>query len=68
MGLTIYYKNYIKGYVRIIIPLFELINHDVTFKWTLKGQKAFDQLKQALISTPILVRPFFCKGLFMDVD
>jgi hypothetical protein len=62
IGLIGNCKNYIKGYTRIIIPLFELTKHDVTFEWTLEGQKAFDQLKQALISTPILARPYFCKG------
>ncbi len=68
LGLTGYYKNYINGYARIIIPLFELTKRDVTFEWTLEGQKAFDQLKQAFIFTPILARPYFCKGFFMDVD
>lgn len=68
LGLTGYYKNYIKGYARIIIPLFELTKRDVTFEWTLEGQKAFDKLKQAFIFTPILARPYFCKGFFMDMD
>jgi hypothetical protein len=45
IGLTIYSKNYIKGYVRIIVPLFDLTKCDVTFQWTLEGQKAFSQLK-----------------------
>jgi hypothetical protein len=31
LGLTSYYKNYVKIYARIFIPLFELTKCDVSF-------------------------------------
>ncbi len=41
IGLTNYSMNYIKRCVWITIPLFDLTKCDVTFQWTLDGQKAF---------------------------
>jgi hypothetical protein len=38
------------------------------FQWPLKCQKTFDQLKEALVSIPILVRLDFCKVFVLDVD
>jgi len=67
LGLTGYYMNYIKRYVRITVPLFDLTKCDVTFQWTQKGQKAFDQLKQALVFAPILTIFDFCKGFILDI-
>jgi hypothetical protein len=31
LGLTSYYRNYVKVYVRIVVPLFELTKCDVSF-------------------------------------
>jgi hypothetical protein len=28
-----YYKNYVKGYLRIAIPMFELTKKDFVFRW-----------------------------------
>jgi hypothetical protein len=33
LGLIGYYKNYVKRYLRIVIPLFELTKKDYVFKW-----------------------------------
>jgi hypothetical protein len=33
LGLIGYYKNYAKGYSKIIVPLFELTRKDVAFSW-----------------------------------
>ncbi len=32
LGLTNYYQNYIKGYAKIVYPLFELTRKDVNFR------------------------------------
>jgi hypothetical protein len=59
LGRTGYYHNYIKGYLKLAGPLFELTKKDVAFVWTQDFQRAFDALKKALIGAPILVRPNF---------
>jgi len=33
LGLIGYYMNYVKGYLRITIPLFELTKKYFVFKW-----------------------------------
>jgi hypothetical protein len=68
LGLTRYYHKYIKGYSRIAGPLFELTKKDVVFVWDQDCQRAFDDLKRALVEAPILVRPNFKEPFCLDVD
>jgi hypothetical protein len=68
LGLTGYYCKYIKGYSRIAGPLFELTKKDVVFVWNQDYQRAFDDLKRALLEAPILVRPNFKEPFCLDVD
>jgi hypothetical protein len=68
LGLTGYYCKYIKGYSRIPGPLFELIKKDVVFVWNQDCQRAFDDLKRALVEALILVRPNFKEPFCLDVD
>jgi hypothetical protein len=41
LGLIGYYQNYIRGYSRLVVPLFELTKRDVDFIWDLGCQQAF---------------------------
>ncbi len=68
LGLTGYYRKYIKGYSRIAGPLFELSKKDVVFGWNQDCQRAFDDLKRALMEASILVRPNFKEPFCLDVD
>jgi len=68
LGLTGYYRKYIRGYSRMASPLFELTKKDVAFVWNQNCQRAFDDLKRALVEAPILVRLDFKEPLYLDVD
>jgi hypothetical protein len=54
LGLIGCYHNYIKRYVIIVIPLFELTKKDVGFKWIFICQDAFETLKRALVEALIM--------------
>jgi hypothetical protein len=68
LGLIGYYKNYVKGYSCIAIPLFELTKKDFIFKWNLNYQKVFEIIKSTLVSALILVRPNFTRAFILDVN
>jgi hypothetical protein len=68
LGLTGYYRNYVRGYSRLAVPLFELTKRDVSFVWDLGCQRAFETLKSALVAAPVLTRPDFTKPFYLDVD
>jgi len=68
LGLTGYYRKYIRGYSRMASPLFELTKKDVAFVWNKNCQRAFDDLKRALVEALILVRPDFKEPFCLDVD
>jgi hypothetical protein len=68
LGLTGYYRRFIRGYAKLAGPLFELTKKDVDFIWNEDCQRAFGALKRALIGAPILVRPNFKESFLLDVD
>jgi hypothetical protein len=68
LGLTSYYRKYVKGYAHLATPLFELTKKDVDFVWNMGCQHAFQALRTALVRAPILRRPDFKKAFCLDVD
>jgi hypothetical protein len=68
LGLTRYYRKYVRGYARLTAPLFELTRKDVDFVWDMGCQQAFQALRAALVEAPILTRPDFKRALCLDVD
>ncbi len=68
LGLTRYYRNYVRGYARLAVPLFELTRKEVAFVWDSGCQNAFEALKGALVDAPVLIRPDFDKQFCLDVD
>jgi len=57
LGLTGYYRRFIKDFSKLASPLFGLLGKDVEFKWTNDCQGALDELKDKLVSAPILRGP-----------
>ncbi len=68
LGLTRYYRNFVQGHAKIVMPLFDLTKKDQSFLWTHAYQEVFDTFKLRLIKAPILVRPNFERSFIFDVD
>ena len=68
LGLTGYYRKYIKGYAEIAKPLTDLLSPGVEFKWTEQCRQAMNTLKQALVSADILALPRDGYTYHLDVD
>ena len=68
MGLTNYYRKFIKGCVQIASPLHELTKKGTKFVWTDACQDAFDTLKKTLTEAPILAYPDFNLPFLLATD
>ena len=68
LGMGNYYRSFIKNYSQKMQPLLTLTKRDVPFKWTANCQKAFDLLKQELMSAPILTHPQDRGQYILDTD
>ena len=68
LGLANYYRRFIKDFAKIAHPLNQLTKKFVKFGWTISCQEAFDLLKRALISEPILAYPDFTREFHVTVD
>ena len=55
LGLTGYYRRFIKHYAHLALPLTELTKKENGWKWTASEEAAFQGLKEAVTSAPVLV-------------
>jgi transposase InsO family protein len=59
LGLASYYRRFIKDFATIGEPLFKLSRKHATFEWSDDCERAFQTLKLALVSPPVLAFPDF---------
>ncbi|XP_071937632.1 uncharacterized protein [Coffea arabica] len=67
LGLTGYYRRFIKHYGIICKSLTELLRKD-NFSWNLEAQKAFTSLKHIMCKAPVPKLPDFQKTFTIETD
>ena len=65
LGLSSYYRRFGKGFADIARQLHELT---AVFRWTQECQSAFNTLRTALTSTPVLAYPDYTRPFILDTD
>jgi hypothetical protein len=68
LGHTDYYMKFIKGYAQITEPMEKLLKKDTKFQWNEDCQQGLDTLKEKMVTTPILVFPYWEKTFHVHVD
>jgi hypothetical protein len=68
LGLVTYYKNFIPMFGDKAKPLHDLTRKDRVFEWTTEAEISFNELKQCLISAPILAYPNITGRFVLDTD
>ncbi|KAL4427930.1 hypothetical protein ABPG75_002019 [Micractinium tetrahymenae] len=68
IGLCSYYRRWIKNFAGIARPLTDLLRADAEFNWSPVHEAAFQALKKALTSEPVLRRPDWSKPFILQTD
>ena len=65
LGLTGYYRRFLRGFSVIASPLTKLLRKGIKFEWTDKCQNSFEQLKGMLVEAPVLTQTYFGKRVYL---
>ncbi|XP_022564277.2 uncharacterized protein LOC106373000 [Brassica napus] len=57
LGLAGYYRKFFQGFASISKPLTRLTGKGIAYEWSIETEKAFEKLKEALTTAPILALP-----------
>ena len=67
LGLSDFYRKFVKNFSRIALPLTLLTRKHTTFRWEESQHHAFEKLKYLLTHTPVLQLPDFTQPFFVVV-
>jgi len=67
MGLSNYHRSFIKDFAAVSKPLYDVAGKN-KFRWGDDQQTAFDELKRALTSPPVLALPNHSDEFILDTD
>jgi len=67
LGLTWYYRKFIRNYGTIVAPLTSLLKKNA-FEWNEEANHAFQMLKDAVTHAPALALPNFTQSFVIECD
>ena len=67
LGMAGYYRKFVRNYALIAKPLFQLTKGN-KLAWTVDAEYAFNHLKNALVTTPVLALPDFNNLFVVETD
>lgn len=68
LGLTNYYRRFVKGFASIALPLYKLTKKGVPYEWSSACIAAFNRLRDVLGSAPCLRTPDYSKLFVLQTD
>ncbi len=68
LGFANYYREFVRGYASIVAPLNRLKCKDIPYVWSAATEEAFEQIKTALTSGPVLALPDEHGDFVVDTD
>ena len=68
LGTVNYHRDFIPRFAEVSRPLYQLLHTETDFCWGEKEQEAFEQLKQCMVSFPILAYPNDSDPFILDCD
>ena len=68
LGLANYYRRFVGNFATIAKPLHKLTEKTVKFDWNTDCQAAFEELRQRLVTAPILAFPDLNQPFILDTD
>lgn len=63
-----YYLKFVQGFAELCEPLRQLLRKDVVWNWSSDCQHSFDQLKERLISAPVLAHFDISASTYLTCD
>ena len=68
LGLANYYCQFIKGFVSIARPLYDLVKKNQKWNWTKKQKEVFRELKERFTRELVLAAPDLDKKMQIEMD
>lgn len=68
VGLTSWYRRFIKNFSGKIAPLTQLTRKNIKWVWNSEADSAFRELKECLVSAPVLSCPDFNRPFILQTD
>ena len=68
LGLGTYFRRFVHGFSKLVSPLTDLLKTKASCVWSQRCQAAFQGVKTALTSLPVLVLPDYSKPFEVVCD